>query len=237
MPESDADVIIVCAGVAGLRAARRLTDRGLRILVLEARQRIGGRVDMWRDPAWPAQIERGAEFIHGRPAEIFEIVRSAGFRSMRSKANRGGGRGTADPGQRRLATDRARAGSAQRVGSDDMTFAEFLKSRCADLPAEARLLASRYVEGFEAADERLITPNRCGWRKKRRAKLARTRISDCPMATANLQIGFAWRRITSGLKFASGRLSRQSSGNADRFESNAVQSQETRRPFIAHLAR
>ncbi len=158
MPESDADVIIVGAGVAGLAAARRLTERGLRILVLEARQRIGGRVDTVRDPAWPAPIERGAEFIHGRPAEIFEIVRSAGLSidEVEGQPWRREGerliRGSGDWQQ----TERVLARLSE-LGSDDMTFAEFLKSRCADLPAEARLLASRYVEGFEAADERLIS--------------------------------------------------------------------------------
>src|SRR5271168_1019010 len=39
----DADVAVVGAGAAGLAAAQRLRERGLRVLVLEARDRIGGR--------------------------------------------------------------------------------------------------------------------------------------------------------------------------------------------------
>jgi len=42
-PVIDADVAVVGAGAAGLAAARRLLDLGLRVLVLEARDRIGGR--------------------------------------------------------------------------------------------------------------------------------------------------------------------------------------------------
>ena len=40
----DADVIVVGAGVAGLVAARRLQAHGLTTLVLEARERVGGRL-------------------------------------------------------------------------------------------------------------------------------------------------------------------------------------------------
>ena len=42
-PVVDADVAVVGAGAAGLAAARRLREQGLRVLVLEARDRIGGR--------------------------------------------------------------------------------------------------------------------------------------------------------------------------------------------------
>ncbi|HXM70476.1 MAG TPA: FAD-dependent oxidoreductase, partial [Thermoanaerobaculia bacterium] len=45
-----ADVVVVGAGVAGLAAARELRRRGLTVVVLEARDRIGGRVLTVRDP-------------------------------------------------------------------------------------------------------------------------------------------------------------------------------------------
>jgi len=37
------DVIVIGAGVAGLNAARELSAAGRRVLVLEARSRVGGR--------------------------------------------------------------------------------------------------------------------------------------------------------------------------------------------------
>ncbi len=40
----DADVIIIGAGLAGLQAAIILEDEGARVLVLEADNRVGGRV-------------------------------------------------------------------------------------------------------------------------------------------------------------------------------------------------
>lgn len=41
----DADVIVLGAGISGLAAAAELVKRGNRVLVLEARDRIGGRID------------------------------------------------------------------------------------------------------------------------------------------------------------------------------------------------
>jgi monoamine oxidase len=74
----DADVIVVGAGVAGLEAARRLAQARLRVIVLEARPRTGGRIDTQRLPGWPAPVEAGAEFVHGRPPNLMRALRDAG---------------------------------------------------------------------------------------------------------------------------------------------------------------
>ena len=74
----DADVIVVGAGASGLAAARALADAGRRVIVLEARDRIGGRV--WTDRSFAAiPVERGAEFIHGEQADTWALVRRAGL--------------------------------------------------------------------------------------------------------------------------------------------------------------
>jgi monoamine oxidase len=63
-PPTRADLIVVGAGVAGLAAAQRLTKAGVRVVVLEARGRIGGRI--WTDRSWPGTpIDMGASWIHG----------------------------------------------------------------------------------------------------------------------------------------------------------------------------
>src|SRR3954462_10520924 len=74
---SKVDVIVVGAGVAGLSAARRLTEEGARVIVLEARSRIGGRVLTVRDKHSPLPIELGAEFLHGEATEVREIAEKA----------------------------------------------------------------------------------------------------------------------------------------------------------------
>src|SRR5665213_1962726 len=69
------EVIVVGAGVAGLAAARELAARGCQVLVLEARNRLGGRVATLRSPDWPVPIELGAEFIHGGNRQMREVLR------------------------------------------------------------------------------------------------------------------------------------------------------------------
>ncbi|KNY05930.1 flavin monoamine oxidase family protein [Microbacterium sp. GCS4] len=56
------DTIVVGAGVSGLSAARLLADAGQRVIVLEARDRVGGRVHTDRTGA---ATDRGASWIHG----------------------------------------------------------------------------------------------------------------------------------------------------------------------------
>ena len=73
------DVVVIGAGAAGLSALRELTRAGLSVLCLEARDRIGGRIFTVHDPLSPIPIELGPEFVHGRPPEIWEIIRSAGI--------------------------------------------------------------------------------------------------------------------------------------------------------------
>ncbi len=58
------DVIVVGAGLSGLAAARELTDQGKRVVVLEARDRIGGRV--WTHEDWGFPLDLGASWIHSR---------------------------------------------------------------------------------------------------------------------------------------------------------------------------
>jgi monoamine oxidase len=71
------DVAIVGAGVAGLAAMRVLEEGGIRTRVLEARDRIGGRVHTLRDARLAHPIELGAEFVHGSAPELLEIARQA----------------------------------------------------------------------------------------------------------------------------------------------------------------
>ena len=61
--ERNADVLVIGAGIAGLRAAEVLVAKGRRVIVLEARDRLGGRIHT--DRSWGVPVELGASWIHG----------------------------------------------------------------------------------------------------------------------------------------------------------------------------
>ena len=64
VPSRDPDVIVVGAGATGLAATSMLAEAGYDVLVLEAPERIGGRVLTERLSGLEVPIEPGAEFIH-----------------------------------------------------------------------------------------------------------------------------------------------------------------------------
>ena len=69
-------MLVIGAGMAGLSAARGLADAGWPVRVIEARDRIGGRVHTDRD--WGAPLEMGASWIHGTADNpLMELVRQA----------------------------------------------------------------------------------------------------------------------------------------------------------------
>ena len=57
-------VIVIGAGIAGLSAARELQNNGYEVVMLEARERIGGRI--WTSTKWDDMpLDLGASWIHG----------------------------------------------------------------------------------------------------------------------------------------------------------------------------
>src|SRR5213594_5116050 len=82
------DVLILGAGAAGLAAARDLSQAGLRLSIIEARPRIGGRILTRHDSNSPVPLELGAEFIHGEAPETLSIAQAAGLTVVELPATR-----------------------------------------------------------------------------------------------------------------------------------------------------
>ena len=76
---SEVDVAVIGAGAAGIGAARRLAEAGARrVLVLEARERVGGRVHTITPAGFP--LDRGAEWLHSADRNpLSPIAQSLGF--------------------------------------------------------------------------------------------------------------------------------------------------------------
>jgi monoamine oxidase len=81
--DNDFDVVVIGAGAAGLSTARKLADAGRRVVVVEARDRLGGR--MWTDrTSMSVPFERGCEYIHGATASTWDLVRKQRLTTHRS---------------------------------------------------------------------------------------------------------------------------------------------------------
>ncbi len=159
-----ADVLILGAGIAGLAAARALAERGMRPLVLEARDRVGGRIHSLQTSQ--GVVELGAEFVHGKDAELWALIEEAGAETI----ERGGAMLREGVNGDLTEDEHAEEGGlfdpldqlANLPG--DLSFAEWLAS--SDVPNEQRAALRGYVEGFNAADASRISALSLGLQQK-----------------------------------------------------------------------
>jgi monoamine oxidase len=148
---ADADVIILGAGAAGLSAAGALAQSGLEVTVIEARDRLGGRIFTRHLPSGGLPVELGAEFVHGRPREIWELVESAHLKTHEVGGDSWCHReGRLEPcPKHRSRIDRLFARMSAIKG--DRTFQEFLDSDADSESKDLKSQATAFVEGFNAA--------------------------------------------------------------------------------------
>lgn len=155
------DVLIVGAGVAGLAAASRLTRAGVNVQLIEARDRIGGRV--WTD----GEVELGAEFVHGQPPETWELLedraQGAGLRAKEETVEEFRGTDVCHrDGQCGPCDFFEQVGNLlnrMKRRERDESFAEWLRENAAGVPIEIQQRALMYVEGFNAAHAEEISVN------------------------------------------------------------------------------
>ena len=146
-------ILIVGAGAAGLAAARDLSRAGHEVTVLEARDRIGGRVFTQMGPHSPAPIELGAEFIHGRSPVLWELAKAANLKIHQVS----GRHWYFDNGNlsksRNFWQNVQNLMNRMKSRDSDISFRQFLDSLPDDADMRrAKDLATRYVEGFHAAN-------------------------------------------------------------------------------------
>ncbi len=147
------DVIVIGAGAAGLAAADELSRKGARVLILEARDRIGGRCWTRRVPGLSIPLELGAGFIHGEAKVTHTLLRRAGLTAIESVRQQ---RALVNGGLRPMNAfaDAQRAVQGAEL-ERDMSFDAFLARR--KVPAKTKTFARMMVQGFDAADPRRVS--------------------------------------------------------------------------------
>ncbi len=145
-------------------AARTLAEAGeTRSTLIEARDRVGGRILTLPATDGGLPVELGAEFVHGLPPELIRLVDEAGLTRFELEGDYRCYR--KERGVARLGTCRDQheidrmfdelAHLQLPPDSPDLSFQEFVVQR--GLTAEAVARATNYVEGFNAADAKRIS--------------------------------------------------------------------------------
>jgi len=146
------NVLIIGAGAAGLAAARDLATAGVPVTILEARERIGGRVYTYHDSTAAVPIELGAEFVHGKHPALMKILEESMIPFC-------------DVSERHLYFDKGKLINSHEFWNEltalmdllsldkpDQTFKEFLASLPDNYVShQASEVASLFVQGFHAS--------------------------------------------------------------------------------------
>ncbi|HWE71631.1 MAG TPA: NAD(P)/FAD-dependent oxidoreductase [Stellaceae bacterium] len=144
---------MIGAGAAGLMVARALAQGGKRVILLEARNRAGGRIEVLSEAEFGYPAEGGAEFVHGAAHHTHAIMREAGL-SLTLLDGTGWQAENGALSSRERVTPNADEFRRELVAlKNDLPVAEFLARRFGDPRyAELRYSITRMVEGYDAAD-------------------------------------------------------------------------------------
>ena len=161
------DVLILGAGMAGLTAARALAERGLRVCVLEARPRVGGRI-LSQKVEGGGTVELGAEFVHGRAPELWALIDEAGAKTVERQGSmlrerHPGSLVADDPEDNAMFEPLEQLEAPDQLAKfavEDQAFADWLAA--SNVAAELRPGLTAYVEGFNAADAQRISARSLG---------------------------------------------------------------------------
>ena len=165
------DTIIIGAGIAGLYIAQLLRAQGQTVLVLEARDRIGGRLftrtDLADVTADSHPIELGAEFVHGLPPELVTLINEQDFEPREGEFLSVGSSGTGSDNHLDSeapeffatlgAIFRVLIGDLPLLQKVDLSFAAYLAKKFPELRAAEWARVNQYIEGYHGADIQLIS--------------------------------------------------------------------------------
>ncbi|HEX7123655.1 MAG TPA: FAD-dependent oxidoreductase [Gemmatimonadaceae bacterium] len=149
------EVVVIGGGLAGLAATARLCSAGHDVVLLEARDRLGGRVLTHHSADLPFAVDLSAEWMNAS-GTVVDLVSQSGGSLLQAEGTR----------LRRIDGKLERLGDLpngslmqklERLQGDDRPLARALDEVCGASDREARDLLVAYVEGFHAADPERVS--------------------------------------------------------------------------------
>lgn len=164
----DFDAIVIGAGAAGLSAARALAAYALRVAVVEARDRAGGRAFSVPTARALTPAELGAEFIHGLGTQTLALLHEDGTAAvdLEGEAWSCDTGGRLEPEEDDFSSAASIFEAAESLPRDE-SVETFLRRFDGDGAQRERARAARnFVEGFDAADPAIASARAIGreWR-------------------------------------------------------------------------
>ncbi len=148
-------IIVIGAGASGLKAAKLLSKK-FKVVILEASDRLGGRINTIKNDKFSTPVEGGAEFIHGDLKATMKLLKKAGVDYEKF----GGDICRVHNGEWKL-MDEGFEGwdkllTAMKKAKKDMPLSAFLEKRFPGEEFEAlRKQATEFAEGFNLADSHI----------------------------------------------------------------------------------
>ncbi len=146
-------IIIVGGGAAGLMAARELLKQENSVTILEADNRLGGRIHTLQHPSFKQPVEKSVEFIHGNLPLTIQLLKEGRIEYVPVKG-----------AMIRLVNDEWKVQDDFTIGwkelmnrmnevKEDMTMDAFLEKNFSDEKyTNLRNSVLRFAEGFDLAD-------------------------------------------------------------------------------------
>lgn len=147
------EIIIIGAGVAGLMAAKELSSKGYKVTILEADNRIGGRIHTITNQSFTQPVEAGAEFIHGKLPCTLKLLKEAGIAYHPVAGAMIRVKNGVWQEQDELITGWDELMQRMNAIKEDMTIAAFLEQYFNDEKFESmRRSVKSFAEGYDLAD-------------------------------------------------------------------------------------
>ena len=152
------DILVIGAGASGLMAAKELSARGKKVIVIEARNRAGGRIETLPKKKFSQPTEAGAEFVHGNLPLTLQLLKEYNIQYTKAEGSM-----LRNINGKWQDTEEQVEGWDEMIEQmdtlkEDMTLADFLNTFFnQEKYAKLRESAIQYAQGFDVADENKVS--------------------------------------------------------------------------------